>query len=123
MDRILQYILVACSLGFCIFILRKTHKKNLSYKISLLWLTFGVITMLCAIFPGIVIGISGILHIAEPTNALFLIYIFLMIVVSFYITTTVSKLSEKVTTLVQTNALLQKKIDEMKKEIDDGGNN
>jgi len=123
MDRILQYILIACSLGFCIFILRKTHKKNLSYKNSLLWLAFGVITMLCAIFPNIVVGISNFLHIAEPTNALFLIYIFLMIVVAFYITMIISKLSEKVTTLVQANALLHKKIDKLEEEIKNGRNN
>ena len=78
--------------------------------------------MLCAIFPNIVISISNLLHIAEPTNALFLIYIFLVIVVSFYITTTVSKLSEKVTVLIQKNALLEKEIERLKADIKSSDN-
>lgn len=122
MDKVLQYILIICSFVFCLFILKKTNKKNLSYKNSLLWLAFGLITLLCAIFPNIVISISNLLHIAEPTNALFLIYIFLVIVVSFYITTTVSKLSEKVTVLIQKNALLEKEIERLKADIKSSDN-
>ena len=82
MDRGLQIILILATFLFCIFILTVTQKKKLSYRYTLLWLCFGVITLLCAIFPNIVIGISKLLHIAEPTNALFLIYLFLIIVIN-----------------------------------------
>ena len=43
-----------------------------------------------------IVGISKIIHVAEPTNALFLIYIFLMIVIIFYISLAFSKLFEKI---------------------------
>ena len=95
MDRGLQIILILATFLFCIFILTVTQKKKLSYRYTLLWLCFGVITLLCAIFPNIVIGISKLLHIAEPTNALFLIYLFLIIVIIFYISLAFSKLFEK----------------------------
>ena len=85
MNRMLQFILIGVTLLFCIFILVVTQKKKLSYKYTLVWLLFRLITLLCAIFPGIVMGISKIIHVAEPTNALFLIYIFLIIVIIFYI--------------------------------------
>ena len=117
MDRGLQIILILATFLFCIFILTVTQKKKLSYRYTLLWLCFGVITLLCAIFPNIVIGISKLLHIAEPTNALYLIYLFLIIVIIFYISLAFSKLFEKVTTLIQENAILSAKVEKLEKKI------
>ena len=117
MDRGLQIILILATFLFCIFILTVTQKKKLSYRYTLLWLCFGVITLLCAIFPNIVIGISKLLHIAEPTNALFLIYLFLIIVIIFYISLAFSKLFEKVTTLIQENVILSAKVEKLEKKI------
>lgn len=117
MDRGLQIILILATFLFCIFILTVTQKKKLSYRYTLLWLCFGIITLLCAIFPNIVIGISKLLHIAEPTNALFLIYLFLIIVIIFYISLAFSKLFEKVTTLIQENAILSAKVEKLEKKI------
>ena len=117
MDRGLQIILILATFLFCIFILTVTQKKKLSYRYTLLWLCFGVITLLCAIFPNIVIWISQLLHIAEPTNALFLMYLFLMIVIIFYISLAFSKLFEKVTTLIQENAILSAKVEKLEKRI------
>ena len=117
MDRGLQIILILATFLFCIFILTVTQKKKLSYRYTLLWLCFGVITLLCAIFPNIVIGISKLLHIAEPTNALFLIYLFLIIFFIFYISLAFSKLFEKVTTLIQENAILSAKVEKLEKKI------
>ena len=119
MDRGLQIILILATFLFCIFILTVTQKKKLSYRYTLLWLCFGVITLLCAIFRNIVIGISKLLHIAEPTNALFLIYLFLIIVIIFYISLAFSKLFEKVTTLIQENAILSAKVEKLEKKIKD----
>ena len=116
MNIILQIILIIGTILFCIFILAVTKKKKLSFKYTLVWLIFGVMTLICAIFPSIVTGLSQLLHIEEPTNALFLIYIFLLIVIAFYISTSFSKLYEKVTGLIQENALLSYKIEQLEKE-------
>lgn len=115
MNKVLQLILIGVTFLFCIFILVVTQKKKLSYKYTLLWLFFGIITLLCAIFPNIIVEISKIIHVAEPTNALFLIYIFLIIVIIFYISLAFSKLFEKVTALIQENAILAKRVEELEK--------
>ncbi len=70
----------------------------------------------------IVIKISSIIHIAEPTNALFLIYIFLIIIIIFYISLGFSKIQEKVTTLIQENAILSKKVNDLEKKIEENRN-
>ena len=122
MNKILQFILIGVTFLFCIFILVVTQKKKLSYKYTLLWLFFGFVTLLCAIFPNIIVEISKIIHVAEPTNALFLIYIFLIIIIIFYISLAFSKLYEKVTTLIQENAILAEKIERLENNKKDEEN-
>ena len=117
MNKVLQSILVITTLLFCIFILIVTQKKKLSYRYTLLWLFFGVITLVLAIFPQIIIKITKLIHIAEPTNALFLIYLFFIIVIIFYISIAFSKLFEKVTSLIQENGIMLSKIEKLEKEI------
>lgn len=115
MNQTLQIILIIATFLFCVFILVVTQKKKLSYKYTLLWLVFGIITLLCAIFPNIITNIAKIIHVAEPTNALFLVYIFLIIIIIFYISLAFSKLYEKVTTLIQENAILAAKVEKLEK--------
>lgn len=127
MNTILQIILIISTILFCVFILIVTRKKKLSFKYTLLWLIFGFITLLLAIVPTIVVNFSNLIHIAEPTNALFLIYIFLIIIIIFYISIAFSKLFEKVTKLIQENAILRYKIEniekrELKKEKENENN-
>ena len=88
-----------------------------------MWLFFGLVTLLCALFPNIIIGIAKLIHVAEPTNALFLIYIFLMIVIIFYISLAFSKLFEKVTTLIQENAILAAKVEKLEKKDEEKNEN
>lgn len=127
MNIILQVILIICAILFCIFILIVTKRKKLSFKYTLLWLIFGIITLLLAIFPDIVMNFSRLMHIEEPTNALFLIYIFLIIIIIFYISIAFSKMFEKMTKLIQENALLRYRIEkleerEISKEKEDENN-
>lgn len=116
MNKVLQIILIVATGIFCLFILTVTRKKKLSYKYTLVWLFFGIVTLLCAIFPSIIKGFAKLVHIAEPTNALFLIYIFLIIVIIFYISIAFSKMNEKLTSLIQKNAILEYKISKNEKE-------
>ena len=73
---------------------------------------FCLFIIILAIFPQIIISTSKILHIETPVNALFLIFIFLLIVVVFYLSAELSKIQNKITILVQENSLLKKKIEE-----------
>ncbi len=119
MNNILQFILIGITFLFCVFILVVTQKRKLTYKYTFLWLFFGIVTLLCAIFPNIIIEISKIIHVVEPTNALFLIYIFLIIVIIFYLSLAFSKLVEKVTTLIQENAILSAKVEQLEKKVEE----
>lgn len=121
MDRTLQILLIIATILFTIFIIVKTSRKKLNYKLTLLWLCFGLFIIILAIFPQTIMEISKILHIETPVNALFLIFIFLLIVVVFYLSAEVSKMQNKITTLVQENSLIKKKIEDELKKIEKKG--
>ena len=121
MSLTLQILLIIATILFTIFIIVKTSRKKLNYKLTLLWLCFGLFIIILAIFPQIIMEISKILHIETPVNALFLIFIFLLIVVVFYLSAEVSKMQNKITTLVQENSLIKKKIEDELEKIEKKG--
>ena len=108
-------MLIIGAILFGIFIVTVTSKKKLSFKYSILWLVFSCIILVIAIFPQIVIGVSTLLHIETPSNALFLLAIFLLFIVIFFLSSGYSKATEKITTLVQEHALLEKRVEELEK--------
>lgn len=116
MDKILQIILIIGSVIFTGFIILKTSKNKLNYKLTILWLFFSVFIVGLAIFPQIIIWLSQTIHIETPVNALFLIFIFLLIIVLFYISVEISKMQNKITILIQEKALLNKKLEEKEEE-------
>lgn len=117
MNFVLQIILIVSSILFLLFILSVTRQNKLSYKYTLLWLLFSIVTILFAIFPQIIVSFSKLIHIKEPTNALFLVYIFLLFVLVFYISIAFTKIFMKVTVLVQENAMLEKRVSELEEKV------
>lgn len=113
----LQTILIIVSILFIAFIIIVTQKKKLSFKYTLLWLFFSFIILILAVFPQLVMFMAKILFIETPTNAIFLIFFMLLIIMIFYISIGFSKLTEKVTVLTQANALLAKKVENLENKM------
>lgn len=113
MDIILQIILIVLAIIFVGFILTVTKKKQLAYRYTLMWLFCSFTIVIIAIFPQIIMFIAKLVHIETPANALFLITTGAMILIIFFMTIGYSKHSEKITKLVQSNALLEKRIREL----------
>ena len=113
----LQTILIIVSILFIGFIIIVTQKKKLSFKYTLLWLFFSFIILILAVFPQLVMLMAKMLFIETPTNAIFLVFFLLLIIMIFYISIGFSKLIEKVTVLTQANALLAKKVENLENQI------
>lgn len=85
-------------------------KKSLNLKYTLLWLLSGVIMLFLAVFPQILTVFAKLVGIYEPTNALFAVIFFCIIVILMSLTAIVSKLNEKNKRLIQSFALLEKRV-------------
>lgn len=74
--------------------------------------------LILAIFPQILNVSAELLGIYDPTNALFAIAFFCVIIILMSLTAIVSKMNEKIKRLVQTIALLDKRIRENEESND-----
>lgn len=69
--------------------------------------------LLLSIFPQFINWFTGIVGIYEPTNALFAIIFFCIIIILMSLTSIVSKMNEKIKRIIQTIALLEKRVREL----------
>ncbi len=115
MDFTLQAILIILAVTFVCFVLLITKKQKLAYKFTLMWLMFSFAILIIALFPQIIMAISKWIHIETPVNALFLMILGAMILIIFFITIGYSKHNEKLTRLIQANAILENRIRQLEK--------
>jgi len=102
-------MLIAIGLYF-IIVFRLLNRKSLNLKYTLLWLLSGVIMLTLAIFPQILGWMAVLVGIYEPTNALFAFMFFCVIIILMSLTAIVSKLNEKSKRMIQTLALMEKRV-------------
>jgi hypothetical protein len=112
-NNILQYFFiigVVFFFGIIIFFLRK---KALSLKYTLLWLVSAFVMLIVSIFPSILVFISEKLGFQVVSNALFALVLGFVLIILLSLTSIVSKQTEKIKTLVQVIAILEKRVREL----------
>lgn len=111
--RILLLIAV-CIYFIMVFQLLKRRTLNLKY--TMLWLASGFVMLILALFPQLLRSFTVLVGIYDPTNALFSVILFCIIIILMSITAIVSKLNEKNKALIQSIALLEKRLREVEKQ-------
>lgn len=107
-------LIVGVIVYFVILIsLLKNNRLNLKY--TLLWLFAGILLLLLAIFPDTMLFVTQAIGIADPTNGLFSILIFCILIILISITAIVSKLNNKNKQLIQAVALMEKRVRDLEK--------
>jgi len=116
MSRRLQIaMLVAIGIYFLV-VFQLLKRKNLNLKYTLLWLFSGVIMLMLAVFPQILNWLAALAGVYTPTNALFAFMFFCVIIILMSLTAIVSKLNEKCKKLVQSLALMEKRVRDLEEE-------
>ena len=111
-------MLVAIVIYFSL-LLHLLKKKSLNLKYTLLWIFSGLLMMLLAVFPQVLNWFASFVGVYEPTNALFAIIFFCIIIILMSLTSIVSKMNEKIKRIIQTIALVEKRV----REVERSGNN
>ena len=111
--RITLIIAVGC---YFFLILLFLKKKSLELKYTLLWLLAGVIMGLAIVFPKFLIRFTKSLGIESAMNGLYVLCIGFILIILMALTSIVSKQTMKIRTLIQENAMLEKRIREMESE-------
>lgn len=108
----LRISLILVLIIYFVLILLLLKKREISLKYTLLWLFAGVCMGILVIWPESLTIIIGIIGIQGSMNGLFILAIAFVIAILMSITSIVSKQSEKIRSLTQTIAMLEKKVRE-----------
>lgn len=109
----LQITLIVCLIGFFIVILHLLKKQALQLRYIIIWLFTGAVMLLLAIFPNILNAIAKLVGIYDPTNGLFAMMIFFILIMLLSITSIVSLLTNQNKKVAQQLALLEKRVREV----------
>lgn len=114
--RISLIIIVIC---YFVFILYFLKKKAISLKYTLLWLVAGLVMGIMVIWPQSLTMVIKIIGIESNMNGLFVLSIGFLVAIAMSLTSIVSRQSEKIRSLVQTIAMLEKRIRDLENEKTD----
>lgn len=104
---------------YLFIIIHLLKKKKLDLKYTLLWLIAAAVLLLVTIFPGTVYYISSFLGITTPINSALVLAGMFIIVILITITSIVSSLNNRLRSLTQEIALLEKRMRELSKDSED----
>ena len=101
-----------------IFVIDLLRRGVLREKYAVLWLFFSGAALLLAIFPAILVWLTGVLGVAEPVNLLFFVTIVLLVLVSVQLSYELSRQEARIRRLAEEVALLQEEINSQRKDGD-----
>lgn len=105
-------------LYFCV-VVKLLKEKKLALKYSLLWLVMGMVMAVLVSFPQMLRFLSNLIGIVDSMNGLFSFAIAFILMLLLSITAIVSKQSDRIKNLVQDNALLERRIRELEKKLEE----
>ena len=108
--RVSLLLAVICYFALMLILLKK---KAISLKYTLLWMVAGVVMAVMVVWPETLHLLISFIGIESNMNGLFILAIAFAIVILMSITSIVSKQSEKIKSLTQTIAILEKRIREL----------
>ena len=101
MSIVLRVELIILALVFVALVFNAVNKRKLWLQYSLIWLLVSVGLLVTAFFPKILDWLAHLMKIKVTSNLVYLIAIFVLVVITFYLTKIVSKQSEQIKTLIQ----------------------
>ena len=117
MTTVFRIILLVCVLVYLLVILALMRRGRMSLKYSLIWFLSGVILLICAIFPQVISFFTRLMGIYSDTNAVFFIGVCFLVLIVLSLTSIASGQSERIRTLVQTQAILEKRVRDLEEKV------
>lgn len=114
----LRLTLILVLLIYFLIIIRLLKNKALSLKYTLVWIFSGAVMLLLVIFPQILLFVFQHIGITGYMNGFFLMCIGFLIIILMSLTSIVSRQNRKIRTLIQDNALLEKRIRDLEVKIE-----
>lgn len=95
-------------------------KKALLLKYALIWILAGFFLTSMVFFPGLLVWIKKILGMESNMNALFVLVLGFVVMILMALTSIASRQAMRIKILIQTNAILEKRIRELENKVETG---
>lgn len=99
MSTILRILLIIASICLMCWILHKIKKLKVKMESAIYWTIFSFGLLILAVFPQVSFYLSDLFGVMSPSNLVFLVIIFALLIKVFTLSTAVSQLEEKITVL------------------------
>lgn len=113
-----RLFLILGSVATLVYFVSRIRKSKLKISHSVFWVVFGVVLLLLACVPGAFFWFSRLLGFQSPSNLVYVVVIFLLVIKMFTMTMRISRLSEQVAALTHAVAIQQLQAEEEKKEAE-----
>ena len=113
MDVRIQILAIVVSAALLLVVLEMVRRKAFLERYALLWLLSAIVLLALSVWRGMLEWIAGLIGIAYPPNALFLIAFGFVLVLLLHFSLAVSKLSDQTKVLAQRLALLEQRQSEV----------
>lgn len=116
--RIFALVLIAI---YFVIIVSLLKRKKFALKYSLLWFLAGILMLIVVIWTDVLVWGADLLGIEVASNGLFGICILLEIMIMISITSVISDFANRMTSMVQNMALMEKRIRILEEELERKG--
>lgn len=104
---------IAFALAVLAVILILLLRRQLREKYAVLWLVIGLATLLLAVFPGLLFGLSELLGVQVASNLLFALSLALLIAVTLHLSWELSTSEEEVRRVAEEVAILRAEVESL----------
>ena len=108
MPIFLKILLFAMSVGTFAYVLRKIRKSQMKIEDAIFWILVSIAILVMSIFPKLVFEIAYRLNIESPSNFVYLLFIFILLIKVFTQSIKISQLGYKLNSLAQNIAIEEK---------------
>lgn len=116
-------MIVAVGIAFALAVLAvivvMLLRRQLREKYAIMWLLIGLAILILALFPGLLIGLSGALNVEVPSNLIFALALVLLVGVALHLSWELSQAEDEVRRVAEEVALLRADIEAIRQERSD----
>ena len=118
-DSDLQGLLILGAIALFGMIVWLIKHKKIEVKYSIIWLAFSATMILFALFPYLVLVLGDLSGVANPVNFIFMTLFVFILLIMLSVSAVISGFSTKIKRLAQSNALLEKRVRELEKKLEE----
>ena len=109
----LKVVFILAIVIYFVVILSLLKNKKLALKYTLLWLATGLFMLILVIFPSLMMNLAHLVGIQSNMNSLYIFLIAFLIMLVLSLTSIVSRQTDRIKRLAQTQALLEHRVREL----------